>query len=38
MRRLLLGAVVLATLAHGPLPVHADEPKDKTPSNTSNIA
>src|SRR5436309_11989000 len=31
MRRLLLGAVVLAALAHGPLPVHADEPKDKTP-------
>ena len=28
MRRLLLGAVVLAALAHGPLPVHADEPKD----------
>ena len=31
MRRLLLGATLLAALAHLSLPVHADEPKDKTP-------
>src|SRR5438876_40058 len=31
MRRLLLGATLLAALAHLSLPVHADEPKHKTP-------
>src|SRR5437667_3782896 len=31
MRRILLGTALLAALAHFLLPVHADEPKDKTP-------